>query len=134
MSNKNEVTLQRALGFWQSFGVSVGLVVAATTVVSLCNYFGSVGPAFIIPAGLSAFTCILIVLSYAELSSAIPGAGMVVDYTLVAMGKTMSIFAMAAGYMVLISTAGACETFIAGMCAEEVAQALYKVCGRRYLP
>ena len=73
MSNKNEVTLQRALGFWQSFGVSVGLVVAATTVVSLCNYFGSVGPAFIIPAGLSAFTCILIVLSYAELSSAIPG-------------------------------------------------------------
>lgn len=127
MSNNNEVTLQRALGFWQSFGVSVGLVVAATTVVSLCNYFGSVGPAFIIPAGLSAFTCILIVLSYAELSSAIPGAGMVVDYTLVAMGKTMSIFAMAAGYMVLISTAGACETFIAGMCAEEVFGINYKL-------
>lgn len=127
MSESNQVTLQRALGFWQSFGVSVGLVVAATTIVSLCNYFGSVGPAFIIPAGLSAIACILIVMSYAELSTAIPGAGMVVDFTLISMGRTMSIFAMLAGYIVLISTAGACETFIAGMCAEELFGINYKL-------
>ena len=127
MTTNNQVTLKRALGFWQCFGISVGLVVAATTVVSLCNYFGSVGPAFIIPAGVAAFTCILVVMSYAELSSAIPGAGMVVDYTLIAMGRTMSIFSMLAGYIVLISTAGACETFIAGMCAEELFGIHYKV-------
>lgn len=127
LQSNNGVTLKRALGFWQSFGVSVGLVVAATTIVSLCNYFGNVGPAFIIPAGLSAVTCILIVMSYAELSTAIPGAGMVVDFTLVSMGRTMSIFAMLAGYIVLISTAGACETFIAGMCAQELFGIHYKI-------
>lgn len=127
MAQQKQVTLKRVLGFWQSFGISVGLVVAATTIVSLCNYFGSVGPAFIIPAAISGFTCICIVMSYAELSTAIPGAGMVVDFTLPAMGRTMSIFAMLAGYIVLISTAGACETFIAGICAEELFGIPYKV-------
>ena len=128
MSNQgNGVTLQQKLGFWQSYGISVGLVVAATTVISLCNYFGQVGPAFIIPAAISAVACILIVMSYAELSTAIPGAGMLVDFTLAAMGRTMSIFAMLAGYIVLISTAGACETFIAGICIEQLTGVPYKL-------
>lgn len=120
LEKQAQVTLKRALGFWQSFGVAVGLVVAATTMVSLTNYFGNVGPAFIIPAALAGVAIIFIVMSYAELATAIPGAGMIADYTLPAMGRSMSIFGVLTGYIVLISAGGACETIISGMCAEYV--------------
>ncbi len=117
---QTQVTLKRALGFWQSFGVAVGLVVAATTMVSLTNSFGNVGPAFIIPAGIAGVAVIFIVMSYAELATAIPGAGMIADYTMPAMGRSMSIFGVLTGYIVLISAGGACESIISGMCAEYV--------------
>jgi len=117
---QNQVTLKRALGFWQSFGVAVGLVVAATTMVSLTNYFGNVGPAFMIPAAVAGVAVIFIVMSYAELATAIPGAGMIADYTMPAMGRTMSIFGVLTGYIVLISAGGACESIISGMCAQYV--------------
>lgn len=127
MSGKQEVTLKRALGFWQSFGVAVGLVVAGTTMVSLNYNFGAIGPAFIIPAAIAGVICILVVMSYAELASAIPSAAMIVDYTLPAMGRSMSIFAMLTGYIVLISTAGASECYVAGQCAEYVCGIDYKL-------
>ena len=117
---KSGVTLKRALGFWQSFGIAVGLVVAATTMVSLTNYFGNVGPAFIIPAAIAGVAVIFIVMSYAELATAIPGCGMIADYTLPAMGRSMAIFGVLTGYIVLISAGGACESFISGMCANYV--------------
>jgi amino acid transporter len=119
-NNSTPVTLKRALGFWQSFGVAVGLVVAGTTMVSLAYYFGATGPAFIIPAAIAGVACILIALSYAELAAAIPGAGMISDYTLPAMGRSMAIFGVLTGYIVLISAGGALETFISGLCAEAV--------------
>lgn len=119
-TTQNAVTLKRALGFWQSYGIAVGLVVAATTMVSLANNFGNVGPAFIIPAAVAGVACIFIVMSYAELATAIPGAGMIADYTMPAMGRSMSIFGVLTGYIVLISAGGACESIISGMCAEVV--------------
>lgn len=123
----NEVTLKRALGFWQSFGVAVGLVVAGTTMVSLNYNFGAIGPGFIIPAGIAGIISILICTSYAELASCIPSAAMIVDYTMPAMGKSMSIFAMLTGYIVLISTAGASECYVAGQCAEYIFGIDYKL-------
>ena len=127
MSEQGKVTLKRAMGFWQSFGVAVGLVVAGTTMVSLGYNFGSVGPAFIIPAAIAGVASILIMTSYAEMASSIPGAGMIVDYTLPAMGRSMSIFAMLTGYIVLISSAGAAECYVAGQCAESLWGFDYKI-------
>lgn len=127
MSERQDVTLKRALGFWQSFGVAVGLVVAGTTMVSLAFNFGAIGPGFIIPAGIAGIISILICTSYAEMAAAIPSAAMIVDYTMPAMGKSMSIFAMLTGYIVLISTAGASECYVAGQCAEYVLGIDYKV-------
>lgn len=127
MSEKNQVTLKRSLGFMQSFGVAVGLVVAGTTMVSLAYNFGAIGPGFIIPAGIAGIISILISTSYAELASAIPSAAMIVDYTMPAMGKGMAIFAMLTGYVVLISTAGASECYVAGQCAEYVLGIDYRV-------
>ncbi|MDR1042897.1 MAG: APC family permease [Clostridiales Family XIII bacterium] len=115
---KKEVTLKRAMGFWQSFGVAVGLVVAGTTMVSLAFSFGDVGPVFMLVAGIAGVGSILIALSYAELAAAIPGAGMIADYTMPAMGRSMSIFGVLTGYIVLITAGGACECFIAGQAAQ----------------
>jgi amino acid transporter len=124
---KKDVTLKRAMGFWQSFGVAVGLVVAGTTMVSLAFTFGAVGPAFIVTAAIAGIGSILIATSYAELAAAIPGAGMIADYTMPAMGRSMSIFGVLTGYIVLITAGGACECFIAGLCAETVWGINYKL-------
>ena len=124
---KQQVTLKRALGFWQSFGVAVGLVVAGTTMVSLNFNFGAIGPGFIVPAAIAGIVSILVATSYAELAAAIPGAGMIADYTKAAMGKGMSIFGVLTGYIVLISTAGACECYVGGQCAEYLVGIDYKL-------
>jgi amino acid transporter len=118
--SEQKVTLKRAMGFWQSFGVAVGLVVAGTTMVSLAYSYATVGPAFIIPAAIAAVGSILIAFSYAEMASSIPGAGMIMDYTLPAMGRAPAIFGVFTGYIVLITAGGACECFIAGQAAAEV--------------
>ena len=127
MQQNQQVTLKRALGFWQSFGVAVGLVVAGTTMVSLNFNFGAIGPGFIIPAAIAGVVSILVATSYAELAAAIPGAGMIADYTKAAMGKGMSIFGVLTGYIVLISTAGACECYVGGQCAEYLLGINYKL-------
>ncbi|MGE5703156.1 MAG: APC family permease, partial [Clostridia bacterium] len=112
------VTLKRSLGFWTSYATATGLVVAGTTMVSLGYSMGLVGPAFIIPAFLAMLISILVSFSYAELSSILPGAGMIGDYTLAAMGRFMAIVAVLGGYIVLVSAAGAMESITAGLAAE----------------
>lgn len=125
---EQKVTLKRAMGFWQSFGVAVGLVVAGTTMVSLAFSYATVGPAFVIVAAIAAVGSILIAFSYAEMASSIPGAGMIMDYTLPAMGRGPAIFGVFTGYIVLITAGGACECFIAGQAASQVFPGInYKV-------
>lgn len=107
--------LKRTLGFWQTFATGVGLVVASSTLVTLGNGFGLVGPAFLIPAFAALIASILIALSYAELANMIPGAGMVGDYTAPALGRLAAIFAVLGGYVVLAFAAGAAESLVAGV-------------------
>ena len=126
MSNQ-QVTLKRTLGFWQAYASAVGLVVAGTTMVSLAYYFGLVGPVFIIPAFIALIISLIVTLSYAELASAIPGAGMIAEYTLPAMGRTMAILGVLLGYIVLVSAAGAMESIVAGLCAQSVWGINYKL-------
>lgn len=114
------VGLKRKLGFWQAYATATGLVVAGSTMVTLGYSMGLVGPAFIVSAFLAMIISILIALSYAELSSILPGAGMIGDYTTVAMGKFMSIVAVMGGYFVLVATVGAAETMTAGFAAQSL--------------
>lgn len=118
------VKLKRSLGFWQSYATATGLVVAGTTMVSLGYSMGLTGPAFIISAFLAMLVSILVSFSYAELSSILPGAGMIGDYTLAAMGRFMAIVAVLGGYIVLVSAAGAMESITAGLAAEMLSPAI----------
>lgn len=86
--------------------------------VSLGNSFGTIGPAFIVAAFIAMIVSILIALSYAELSSIMPGSGMIGDYTAVSMGRFMAIFAVLGGYLVLMVTVGPMETMTASMAVE----------------
>ena len=110
--------LKRNLGFWRAYATATGLVVAGSTMVSLGNSFGIIGPAFIVSAFIAMVVSIMIALSYAELSSIMPGTGMIGDYTAVAMGRFMSIFAVLGGYLVLTVTVGPMETMTASLAVE----------------
>ena len=109
---------KRNLGFWRAYATATGLVVAGSTMVSLGNGFGTIGPAFIVAAFIAMIVSILIALSYAELSSILPGTGMIGDYTSVAMGRFFAIISVLGGYLVLTVTVGPMETMTASMAAE----------------
>lgn len=110
--------LKRNLGFWRAYATATGLVVAGSTMVSLGNGFGTIGPAFIVAAFIAMIISILIALSYAELSSILPGTGMIGDYTSVAMGRFLAIIAVLGGYLVLMVTVGPLETMTASVAIE----------------
>lgn len=110
--------LKRTMGFWQTYATSTGLVVAGTTMVSLGYSMGLAGPAFMVSAFVAMIVSILVSFSYSELSSILPGAGMIGDYTLVGMGRFMAIVAVLGGYIVLVSSAGAMESITASMAAQ----------------
>ncbi|RGR84988.1 APC family permease [Heyndrickxia coagulans] len=114
------VQLRRKLGFWQAYATATGLVVAGSTMVSLAYSMGLVGPAFLIPSLIAMVISIMIALSYAELASFMPGAGMVGDYTMVAMGKFMAIIAVLGAYFVLAATVGAAETTTASLAVQSL--------------
>lgn len=126
-NGKQEVTLKQHMGFWQSWGFVIGIVVASTPIVSFLNAFGTLGPSFCLMAAALGIVCMIIATSYSEVSTSIPSAGMIVDYTLPTMGKSMAIFGVLTGYFILICTAGALETFIAGQCLEVLVPIPYKV-------
>ncbi|MFJ8262009.1 APC family permease [Rummeliibacillus sp. NPDC094406] len=107
--------LKRRLGFWQAYATATGLVVAGSTMVSLGNSFGTIGPAFIVSAFIAMLVSIMIAMSYAELSSIMPGSGMVGDYTAVSMGRFMAIVALLGGYLVLTAAVGPMETMTTSM-------------------
>ncbi|MCT7653707.1 hypothetical protein MBH78_00575 [Oceanimonas sp. NS1] len=71
--------------------------------VTLGYSMGLVGPAFMVSAFIAMIVSILVSFSYSELSSFMPGAGMIGDYTMVAMGPFMAIVSVLGGYIVLVS-------------------------------
>lgn len=109
-----EVTLKRVLGFWPVFATSVGLVVSSTCMVTLGNSVGLAGPAFLIPAAIAGVIVFLVSMSYSELAGMIPSSGMIASYTLPALGRLPAMFAVLAGYVVLIIAAGSTESLIVG--------------------
>ena len=116
----SSTSLKRTLGFWRAFATCTGLVVAGTTMVTLGYSMGLVGPAFIVSAFLAMIVSILVSFSYSELSSFMPGAGMIGDYTLIAMGPLMAIVSVLGGYIVLVAAAGAMESITAGLAVQSM--------------
>ena len=114
----SQVKLKRSLGFWTAYSASVGLVVSGTAMVVLGNGYGIGGPAFSIIAFISLIIILCVALSYSEMAAMLPGAGMVGEYTLPAFGKLPAIFAVLAGYIVLVGTDGGTNMIVGGQSFE----------------
>jgi len=114
--------LSRSLGFWAAYSTSVGLVVSGTAMVALANGYGVSGPAFSVVALGALLIILCVALSYSELAAMIPGAGMVGEYTLPAMGKLPALFAVLAGYIVLVGTDGGTNMIIGSPTAHREAE------------
>ncbi|MQA09037.1 MAG: amino acid permease [Pseudonocardiaceae bacterium] len=116
--------LQRALGFWGALATGVGLVIAATTLTSLGNAFGTGGPAFLIAGFAALIIMMLIAFSYSELANLVPGAGMIGAYTAPALGRGPAIFGVLAGYVVLVATVEPANQMVGGLAAHELVPAI----------
>ncbi len=114
----SDLKLNRTLGFWAAYSASVGLVVSGTAMVTLGNGYGVGGPAFSIIAFIALIVILCVALSYSEMAAMVPGAGMVGEYTLPALGKLPALFAVLAGYIVLVGTDGGTNMIIGGQSLE----------------
>lgn len=112
--------LKRTLGFWAAYATSIGMVVSGTAMVAVGNGFGTGGVAFAVPAAVALLVIVMISMSFGELSSMMPGGGMVGEYTLPALGRLMAIIAVLAGYLVLVAADGGTQLVIAGEALEQV--------------
>lgn len=116
----SSLKLSRSLGFWAAYSTSVGLVVSGTAMVALGNGYGVSGQAFSLVALLALAIILCVATSYSELASMLPGAGMIGEYTLPALGKLPALFAVLAGYIVLVGTDGGTNMIIGGQSLERV--------------
>lgn len=124
----SELKLNRTLGFWAAYSASVGLVVSGTAMVALGNGYGVSGPAYSIVAFGALIVILCVALSYSEMAAMIPGAGMVGEYTLPALGKLPALFAVLAGYIVLVGTDGGTNMIVGGQSLEALTGIPWYVC------
>ena len=106
--------LKRSLGFWSCLSVSMGLVVASSTLVTLGQGMGIAGAGFIIAMAAAWILQHFSAQSFAELSCMMPHAGGLRSYTRVAIGILPAMVATIAGYIIPNLFAVPSELAIAG--------------------
>lgn len=112
--------LKRVLGFWSTFGVVVGFVISGTAMVSLGNMAGNAGYASFLTMAIALIPMMAAAFAFAELTSMLPGGGMVSEYTMPALGRLCAIFSILSGYVMLISADGGTQQVIAGLSMESL--------------
>lgn len=108
------------LGFPSLLSVAVGLVVASTTLVSLCQGMGLGGYGFILAMLIAWVLMIFQAFTFSELAIAMPRAGSISSYTEVALGHFPAIIATIAGYIIVQLLAGPAEIAVASIVMKNV--------------
>lgn len=126
-SNKmeNKVSLKRKLGFWASYFSVFGCMLSGTAMVSLGNVSGCAGSGVWLPALIAVVPMIAVACAYSELSTTLPGSGMIFEYTMPAMGRFAAIWATLGGYLMLVFADGGTQLVIAGLTLEGVSGVNY---------
>ena len=106
--------LKRSLGFWACLSVSMGLVVASSTLVTLGQGMGIAGPGFVIAMVAAWVLQHFSAQSFAELACLMPSAGGIRSYTQIALGPLLAMVATIAGYIIPNFFAVPSELAIAG--------------------
>lgn len=120
MNTDSSPTLRRgSIGLWSCIAVSVGCVVASSTLISLGQGMGIAGGGFIIAMGVAWLLQQFSAQSYSELSCMMPHAGGIRTYTRVALGALPAMVATIAGYVIPNFFAAPTELAIAGSVISE---------------
>lgn len=106
--------LKREVGLIPAVATAVGIVVSSSALLMLGQGFGLGGRAFVIAMVIAALVNLFVAFSFAELTGLLPVAGGINHYTLPAMGRTVGIFAVLAGYFLVSILSNASESTIAG--------------------
>ncbi len=112
--------LKRVMGLPATIATAVGIVVASTALVSNGQGFGIAGPGFIIAMVAALIINLFVAFTFAELSSMIPKAGGIANYTTPAMGHFAAILAVISGYVLVNIFAGSAEAAIPGIVINQV--------------
>lgn len=107
-------TFKRSLGFISCLSISMGLVVASSTLVTLGQGMGIAGTGFVIAMFCAWILQHFSAQSFAELSCMMPHAGGLRSYTRVALGALPAMVATIAGYLIPNFFAAPAELAIAG--------------------
>lgn len=116
----NNSKLTRKLGFSPAYGAAVGLVVSGTAMFSVGNVTGTAGFATPIASLIALIPMMVAAFAFGELTAMLPGGGMISDYTLPALGRFWSTFALLSGYLVLISADGGAQVVMGGLSLQEI--------------
>lgn len=108
------------LGFPSLLAVAVGLVVASTTLVSLCQGMGLGGYGFILSMLIAWVLMIFQAFTFSELAITMPRAGSISSYTEVALGHFLAIVATIAGYIVVQLLAAPAEIAVASIVVNKI--------------
>jgi amino acid transporter len=108
------------LGFPSLLAVAVGLVIASTTLVSLCQGMGLGGYGFILSMLIAWVLMIFQAFTFSELAITMPRAGSISSYTEVALGHFLAILATIAGYITVQLLAGPAEIAVASIVINNV--------------
>lgn len=107
--------MDKKLGLPSAIATGVGLIVATSCLMSLCQGASILGTGFIITMILACLINILTALSLAELNALMPNlTGGLAQYTLAGMGPFITILTMVGGYLVCQAIAGTVECAMFG--------------------
>ncbi|MDR3363926.1 MAG: APC family permease [Clostridiales Family XIII bacterium] len=112
--------LKRVLGFAPAYGAAVGLVVSGTAMFSVGNVGAISGNATFIAAAIALVPMMAAAFAYGELTAMLPGGGMISDYTMPALGRFWSTFALLSGYVLLIACDGGTQLVMGGLSMESL--------------
>ncbi|MDR2295444.1 MAG: APC family permease [Clostridiales Family XIII bacterium] len=108
------------LGFAPAYGAAVGLVVSGTAMFSVGNVGAVSGNATFIAAAIALIPMMAAAFAYGELTAMLPGGGMISDYTMPALGRFWSTFALLSGYVLLIACDGGTQLVMGGLSMESL--------------
>lgn len=111
-------TLAReAIGFPTALATSIGLIIAASVVLTATQGFGVGGGTFALAIVIAYVMMMAQSTSFAEASAIMPTAGSVYDYVAAGMGRFFAITGTLAAYLIVHLFAGTAETAAAGLFA-----------------
>ena len=117
---ENGAKLKRVLGFNATYGAAMGLVVSGTAMFSVTQVAGQSGFYVWLTALIGLVPILCAAAAFSELSSMLPGGGMISDYTNPALGRFWGTLAVLGTYVLLAAADGSTQMAMSGLSLEDV--------------